>query len=616
MKTWWTMPELLGHPPGVLDVGHRAAARVGRAAPQLEGRPHHLVRRAARPGGRRRPTSRPLRTWPPGTRTAQSRSRSTGPGTTASTRSMSAAVVCRPQREADRRCGASAAQPHGGRTWLGSSAPLEQAAPAETRTPASSSRTTSASLSTPAKRTWEIAGHLDAAVPGRRPAVSAAPDRRRTRPSTSRSAEAAHPSGGLLPALPRWRPGRRPWPRCRPRCACRSAAPAPAHRRGSPAPSRVPSRTTRAPTPFGPPNLWALTDTQVGHGGHRGHVEPRHRPGRRRCAATRPGATPAHQGGHLRQRLHGADLVVDGHHRHQPDLRAARRASAVEVDRPRVSVRRATVGGRRSARAAWPGRRGAPWPSTPPRPAPPAAWAPRTARLSASVRPVNTTSPGSAPRTGRRLAGVVDGQPGPPGRRGRPTGCRSARSGTAAWPPPPRAAWRGGRVVEVRPPSAQASGRSGRRPPPPYRATVRAHHQHHRGREEHRPAAAARSPPAALAIESTAAPAPVARPPSLLDPPLPRPHHRLGHRGGRDHRPSPAITNPSLAAERPLARGEEGEAEHRHPVEGGAAQLTPGRKYRRTPSAPARRAPTGPGRPGPRSRPWCRSPRRRTTRGP
>ena len=26
--------------------------------------------------------------------------------------------------------------------------------------------------------------------------------------------------------------------------------------------SRTPGRTTRAPTPFGPPNLWALTDTR------------------------------------------------------------------------------------------------------------------------------------------------------------------------------------------------------------------------------------------------------------------------------------------------------------------------------------------------------------------
>ena len=35
--------ELLADPPGVLDVGHRAAAGIRRAAPQLHGRPYHLV---------------------------------------------------------------------------------------------------------------------------------------------------------------------------------------------------------------------------------------------------------------------------------------------------------------------------------------------------------------------------------------------------------------------------------------------------------------------------------------------------------------------------------------------------------------------------------------------
>ena len=35
--------ELLGHPAGVLDVGHRAAARVRRPAPQLERGPDHLM---------------------------------------------------------------------------------------------------------------------------------------------------------------------------------------------------------------------------------------------------------------------------------------------------------------------------------------------------------------------------------------------------------------------------------------------------------------------------------------------------------------------------------------------------------------------------------------------
>jgi hypothetical protein len=34
--------ELVGNPSGIVDVGHRAAARVGLAAPQFEGGPDHV----------------------------------------------------------------------------------------------------------------------------------------------------------------------------------------------------------------------------------------------------------------------------------------------------------------------------------------------------------------------------------------------------------------------------------------------------------------------------------------------------------------------------------------------------------------------------------------------
>ena len=43
--------ELLGHPPGVVDVGHRAAPRVTGAAPQLEGGADHLVALLLEQGG-------------------------------------------------------------------------------------------------------------------------------------------------------------------------------------------------------------------------------------------------------------------------------------------------------------------------------------------------------------------------------------------------------------------------------------------------------------------------------------------------------------------------------------------------------------------------------------
>jgi hypothetical protein len=36
-------PDLIGHPPGVVDVGHRTAAGVRVPAPQLQGGPDHLV---------------------------------------------------------------------------------------------------------------------------------------------------------------------------------------------------------------------------------------------------------------------------------------------------------------------------------------------------------------------------------------------------------------------------------------------------------------------------------------------------------------------------------------------------------------------------------------------
>ncbi len=47
-------PELLGHAPGVLDVGDRTAPAVGRAAPELEGGADDVVAGVGEEGGRDR----------------------------------------------------------------------------------------------------------------------------------------------------------------------------------------------------------------------------------------------------------------------------------------------------------------------------------------------------------------------------------------------------------------------------------------------------------------------------------------------------------------------------------------------------------------------------------
>ena len=157
--------------------------------------------------------------------------------------------------------------------------------------------------------------------------------------------------------------------------------------------------------PLGAPELVGADRHQVGPPGQPGRVQPGH--GLDGVGVEDGvGRARPHQRGHLGEGLDGADLVVDGHHRHQPDLGRARLGQGVEVDEA-VLARPAPRAARPRCAGPAPGRcrarRGAPWPRTPGRwgdgrPPDPASQPPTTARLSASVPPeVNTTSPRSAP---------------------------------------------------------------------------------------------------------------------------------------------------------------------------------------------------------------------------
>ena len=166
----------------------------------------------------------------------------------------------------------------------------------------------------------------------------------------------------------------RPWRRCRRRCACRCAARAPGRRRASSGSSVTPSRTTSAPTPFGPPNLWALTDTRSAGAADRGDVEPatrlhrvgvQHGAGRPLGARPRP---PRRSGWIVPTSLLASitdttrDVAVErvgqrvevdaarARRRRRPARRGARRGGARRGARRRCTPRRHRGGGRRRAR--------------------------------------------------------------------------------------------------------------------------------------------------------------------------------------------------------------------------------------------------------------------------
>src|SRR5207302_4962839 len=183
-------------------------------------------------------------------------SRSTAGGMTSRARSTSASVVVTPRERRRAPSARSVGTPIAVRTWDGSTAPLVQADPADAHTPAPSSSTSNASDSTSPNDRWQLPAILFVRSP-----VSALPGTAANRPSARRSRRrATRPTVTSRPAT----------------VACIAAAipaiPAtlyvPLRRsRSWPPPwmigrTETPSRTTRAPTPLGPPNLWALTATR------------------------------------------------------------------------------------------------------------------------------------------------------------------------------------------------------------------------------------------------------------------------------------------------------------------------------------------------------------------
>ena len=136
-------PELVGNPAGVLDVGDRAAPRVGRPAPQLEGGADHAGRARSRSATRAAATEE---STPPDMATSTRIGLSLAAGRPrrarrSRARSMSASVVVDPsENRTPLAASVRDRAPWPSSTWLASTAPLEQAAPAETATPASSSR--------------------------------------------------------------------------------------------------------------------------------------------------------------------------------------------------------------------------------------------------------------------------------------------------------------------------------------------------------------------------------------------------------------------------------------------------------------------------------------------
>ena len=301
--------QLLGHPAGVVDVADRAAPGVGLAAPQLHRHAHHLVA-GRRAGGRRRPTSRPRPTWPRGP------SRRQPPGSRATAAGIASAPVDvlvggRPaQRQAQGAPGPLGGDAHGRqhvRRLLGAAGAGRRGRRAhaglveQEQQRLDSRRPARQRCSVPGSRCRRAAAVVDAAPGiGGQQAVGQAVPQRDPRPGRLVRAAAAAA-------------GRRRSRRCRPRCGCRCAARAPGRRRGPGRAAACPGGTIRAPTPWGPPTLWALSETRSAPPARcAGRARPR--PGRRRCGPGRraPGVGRL---GDLGDRLDRADLVVGRHHR-------------------------------------------------------------------------------------------------------------------------------------------------------------------------------------------------------------------------------------------------------------------------------------------------------------
>ena len=205
--------ELLGHPPGVVDVAHRAAAGVGLAAPQLHRHAHDLVPGGQQAGrGHRRVD--PARHGHQHLHAATPRRRATAAGHDRE-RPVDVGVGGRPAEAtaAARRGPARAGRPWppargtpAGRRWR------RPTPPTRTR-PASSSRNSSASLSMPGRHRCSVPGSrwlrragagLDQAR-GRPPAGPSARRSRRTptrRPRSPPGRRATAPRAAAKPTMP------------------------------------------------------------------------------------------------------------------------------------------------------------------------------------------------------------------------------------------------------------------------------------------------------------------------------------------------------------------------------------------------------------------------------
>ena len=226
------------------------------------------------------------------------------------------------------------------------------------------------------------------------------PSARRSRSAPTRSTVALRSS--TVTARPR------PWPTmpatlCVPLRRSRSCPPPTMARRER----RRRWRTTSAPTPFGPPNLWALIDDEIGARARAPRRRATGTPARRRCAA-RPAA---HASARRRRRRRAAGRCRSRCWRASP-TRRRRRSSSVAAsrrDRRRRARRRPRPRRRRARRSR--ARRGARRRDATIDAARGRRRRPSTAVLSASVPPpVKTISPGSQPSAvGHHVARVVDG---------------------------------------------------------------------------------------------------------------------------------------------------------------------------------------------------------------
>ena len=248
-------PQLLSHPPGVLDVGDGTAARVRGAAPKFHGGATASCA-GLRPGAPPPLKSRPRRTWQPGPALASaSRSRVTAAQVT-TTRSASAGGHGRAQGPTEAGKGLLLGDAHGQQHRAGLESTAGARRPGRGAHATSSSDTRSASLSVPGKRRckWPGASARPATVSWRRgprlqPAGQAVPQRPHPglgrRPfgaglgdGHAQSHDPGHVVGAAaqLPLLP-------------------SAVQDGAQGRDASAPAK-------APIPCGPPSLWPLIATR------------------------------------------------------------------------------------------------------------------------------------------------------------------------------------------------------------------------------------------------------------------------------------------------------------------------------------------------------------------